>query len=49
MSTNNHEYARLATPPDKSSLSEVGIASRQREYKRFTADLRAALKAGGEE
>jgi len=29
MSTNNDEYARLATPPDKSSLDEVGIASRQ--------------------
>lgn len=29
MSTNNDEYARPATPPDKSSLSEVRIASRQ--------------------
>jgi uracil-DNA glycosylase family protein len=29
MSTNNAEYARPATPPDKSSLSEVRIASRQ--------------------
>jgi len=29
MSTNNDEYARLATPSDKSSLDEVGIASRQ--------------------
>jgi hypothetical protein len=28
MSTNNDEYARLATPPDKSSLSEVGILHR---------------------
>ena len=29
MSTNNDEYSRPATPPDKSSLSEVRIASRQ--------------------
>ena len=43
MSTNNDEYARLATPPDKSSLSEVGIASRQctacHLYRRATQTL----------
>ena len=76
MPTKTNEYARPATPPDTSSLTEVRDASRectachlykrathhpssllrqpdeesrQREYKRFVADLRAAVKAAGDE
>jgi len=39
----------LATVHPSSLLRQPDEESRQREYKRFTTDLRAALKAAGEE
>src|SRR5213075_2537814 len=39
----------LATVHPSSLLRQTDEASREREYKRFVVDLRAALKAAGEE
>jgi uracil-DNA glycosylase len=38
----------LATVHPSSLLRQPGEQSRKREYKNFVADLRVALKAGGE-